>query len=397
MGFPGPSTANSAARDLPVQRRFIRPWTVCGLALFALPLGFAGQRLGGSELRSYSLLAHFLNPQASGPILRWETRAVSTKDLSLSIPSGSVRARLYSPVGVKHPPGMVVLHGIHRLGIDEPRLMNFARAAAGSGFAVLTPEIAALADYRVDASAMAVIGESPAWLQERLASGPVTVVGISFAGGLALLAGCDSRYAPHMRALALMGPYDDLGRVSRFLTTSQAELPDGRWIPYAAHPYGAQVFVYDHLAQFFPAADLTVAHDALRFWLWEQPENALPLLPKLSVQARTTMQMLFDDHLDSLRPQMLQAIADDASQLAELSPQGRLANLHVPVFVLHGATDDIIPSTESLWLDRDIPAQDLRALLITPAFSHVDPEKGSRWYDELNLVNFMAGVLRASS
>ena len=109
------------------------------------------------------------------------------------------------------------------------------------------------------------------------------------------------------------------------------------------------------------------------------------------------MQMLFDDHLDSLRPQMLQAIAADASELAEVSPQGCLSNLRVPVFILHGATDDIIPSTESLWLEREIPAQDLRAILITPAFSHVDPEKGSRWYDELKLVNFMAGVLRASS
>ena len=29
-----------------------------------------------------------------------------------------------------------------------------------------------------------------------------------------------------------MGAYDDLGRVSRFLATSQAELPDGRWEPY---------------------------------------------------------------------------------------------------------------------------------------------------------------------
>ena len=396
MDVAHPSTAHSASRGRPAWHRFTRPWMISVLAFWMLAIGLAGQRLG-FELRSYSLLAHFLNPQATGPLLRWETRTVSTEDISLPITGASVRARLYLPVGVRHPPGMVVLHGIHHLGIDEPRLMNFARAAAGSGFAVLTPEIAALADYRVDASAMAVVGESPAWLQQRLGGGPVTAVGISFAGGLALLAGNDPRYAPHMRALALMGPYDDLGRVSRFLATSQAELPDGRSIPYAAHPYGAQIFVYDHLAQFFPAADLPLAHDALRFWLWEQPQNARALVPKLSVQARTTMEMLFDDHLDSLRPQMPQAIAADSAQLAEVSPQGRLGSLRLPVFILHGATDDIIPSTESLWLDREVPVQDLRALLITPAFSHVDPEKGSQWYDELKLVNFMADVLRASS
>ena len=46
---------------------------------------------------------------------------------------------------------------------------------------------------------------------------PVTVVGVSFAGSLSLLAACDPRYTPHIRALVLMGPYDNLGRVARFL------------------------------------------------------------------------------------------------------------------------------------------------------------------------------------
>jgi len=38
--------------------------------------------------------------------------------------------------------------------------MSFSRAAAGGGFAVLTPEIGALADYHVDAASIATIGES---------------------------------------------------------------------------------------------------------------------------------------------------------------------------------------------------------------------------------------------
>src|SRR4029077_12362707 len=125
--------------------------------------------------------------------------------------------------------------------------------------AVLTPEISALADYHVDAASIATIGESPGWLQQRLGTGPVTVVAVSFAGGLALLAACDPRYAPHIRALVLMGAYDNLGRVSRFLATSEAEFPDGRVAPYTAHDYGAAVFVYSNLEKFFPASDLSVA------------------------------------------------------------------------------------------------------------------------------------------
>jgi hypothetical protein len=63
---------------------------------------------------------------------------------------------------------------------------------------------------------------------------------------------------------------------------------------------------------------------------------------------------------------------------------------------LHGATDDIIPSTESLWLEKEIPKRYLRAALITPAFSHVDPDKHAVWVDRLRLVDFLAGVLRTA-
>jgi len=362
---------------------------------FFVLLGFVAYQIR-YDLRSYSLLVHFLDPHASGPLLRWETYAVTTQEITLPTQNGPVRARLYLPSGVTHPPGMVVAHGIHHLGIDEPRLMSFARAAAGGGFAVLTPQIDAMADYHVEAASIATIGESPVWLQQHLGTGPVTVVGVSFAGGLALLAGCDPRYAPHIRALVLMGAYDNLGRVSRFLATSEAEFPDGRVAPYTAHDYGAAVFVYSNLEKFFPASDLIVAHEALRDWLWERPEAAQRLLPRLSPAGRATMEMLLARKINQLRPQILEVIHADEPQLAEMSPQGKLGSLQVPVFILHGAADDIIPSTESLWLQREVPPKYLREVLITPAFSHVDPEKSTTWVDQLRLVGFLADVLHAA-
>jgi len=345
------------------------------------------------ELRSYVFLIQFLDPHASGLLVRIESHDLDVREVTLSTTQGAVRARLYVPRGVAHPPGMVLVHGIHHLGIDEPRLMNFARAASRDGFSVLTPEIAALADYHVDGASIGTIGESTAWLQQRLGTGPVTIVGVSFAGGLSLLAACDPRYAPHIRALVLMGAYDNLGRVARFLATSQAEFPDGRMEPYAAHDYGAAVLVYSHLDQFFPASDLAVAHDALRDWLWERPSDAQALFPRLSPPSRATMEILLARQIDRLRPKLLDAIQADGSQLAAISPEGKLAALHAPVFLLHGATDDIIPSTETLWLEKEIPKPYLRAALITPAFSHVDPDKHAVWADKFRLVEFLAGVL----
>jgi len=349
------------------------------------------------ELRSIAFLMQFLDPGAKGLLVRIERHEFDTQEITFSTPQGTARARLYLPRGAAHSPGMVLVHGIHHLGIDEPRLVSFARAAASSGFTVLTPEVVALADYHVDGASISTIGESAAWLEQRGNTGSVTVVGVSFAGGLSLLAACDPLYAPHIRSLVLVGAYDNLARVARFLATSQAEFPDGRMEPYKAHDYGAAVFVYSHLDQFFPASDLALAHDALRDWLWEEPAKAQALLSRLSPPSRATMEILLARKIDQLRPQLLNAIQEDDAQLSAVSPEGKLTALHAPVFILHGSTDDIIPSTESLWLEKDIPRAYLRDALITPAFSHVNPDKNAAWTDQIRLVEFLARVLRAAN
>src|SRR5260370_33600114 len=111
------------------------------LLFVVLGLGFYRLRY---DLRSYSLLEHFLDPQASGPLLRWESYAVTTQEITFPAATGPVRARLYVPTGVAHPPGMIVAHGIRHLGVDDPRVVSVTRAASCHGFGVLAPTVTAL-------------------------------------------------------------------------------------------------------------------------------------------------------------------------------------------------------------------------------------------------------------
>jgi pimeloyl-ACP methyl ester carboxylesterase len=383
----------SCVRQRPLRR--VQLGLIVGLLV--APLLLLGINRLRYELRSYALLTHFVDPQATGPLLRFETNAVSTEEVVIETNNGSVPGRLYLPTGIARPHGIVVLPGIHHLGIYDPRFINFSRALAGSGFAVLTPVLASLADYRVDAASIPTIGSSPAWLERRLGTGPVTVIALSFSGGLVLLAACDPQYAQHMRALVLFGGYENLERVARFLVTGQEEFPDGRILPAPAHDYGASVFVYAHLSQFFDPEDIPAAHEALKYWLWEEPQNAERWLAKLSPQGRKLLDALISRRIDLVRPQLLAAFHTDQAELASLSPHGQIANLRVPVFILHGASDTIIPPAESLWLEKEVPRRDLRAILITPAFTHVDPQHKASWIDQVRLVDFIAAVLQEAS
>ncbi len=49
-----------------------------------------------------------------------------------------------------------------------------------------------------------------------------------------------------------------------------------------------------------------------------------------------------------------------------------LAKVHVPVMLLHGSADNVVPPTETLWLEHDLPPGVLRAALISPAIGHVE-------------------------
>ena len=51
----------------------------------------------------------------------------------------------------------------------------------------------------------------------------------------------------------------------------------------------------------------------------------------------------------------MQAIDRHAADMDAISAGNKLASLHVPVLLLHGAADDVIPDTELLWLEKDVP------------------------------------------
>ena len=105
------------------------------------------------------------------------------------------------------------------------------------------------------------------------------------------------------------------------------------------------------------------------------------------------MELLYNHHIEPLAEEMKQVIAQYHSDMAAVSPHGHLQSLHVPVLLLHGSADNVIPPTELLWLQRDVPSADLVAALITPVLSHVSMEGKPTLADNLRLVHFMAKML----
>ena len=356
-------------------------FVVVHLVLFATVPWIDGHRRSADVLRRFANLpAHLLSTV---------DRGVDEIEQDLA---DSRRARFYLPRGIPEPPGLVLVHGIHRLALDEPRLVRFARALAANGVAVLTPEVRELADYRVDTRSIETIGAAAQALRAKL-SRRVGVMGMSFAGGLSLLAARDPRFSADIGVVVAVGAHEDAARVARFFATSRIARPDGEEVPLGAHGYGVLVFAYSHADRFFPAEDVPAARQALASWLAEERDAARAIAAAATAPSRALLERLFEHRLDEVTVPFLAAVEADSAGLAAVSPRGRIAGLRIPVFLLHGAGDAVIPPTETEWLARAVPREALRDVLISRALIHVEPGGQPTWHEQWELLHFVAAVL----
>jgi pimeloyl-ACP methyl ester carboxylesterase len=356
------------------------------------------------NIKAHLQAATLLDRVGGKPVPRWlapvADSAVTTSLVDIPAADGTpIHARLYTPANHPGAPAIVVLHGVHHLGMNEPRLMSFAQAMAACGLRVLTPELPGIADYHVSPASIATIGESAVWLakqnpQQRVV--PVGVMGLSFAGGLALLAAADPAYHSAVRFVVTIGSHDEMSRVAEYYRTGRDPEPNGMTESLPPHEYGALVLEYENLQDFVAPSDITPLHALLRAHLYEDGAAEKAARATLTPQQQDESNQL----LNARSPVTLKLLAIDEQRhlddMARISPHGHLATLTTPVYLLHGAGDNIIPAAETMWLAQELRPESLQAELISPVLSHVnldgaDPSLLDRW----RLVHFFALILHA--
>jgi len=324
---------------------------------------------------------------------------IQTHDIVFSVPGDTgqrqqVRARLYVPDNKPNAPALVVLHGVHHLGIDEPRLEAFAAAMANCGIRVLTPELPDIKDYHVGAGSIRTIGESAHWFAQQTGA-PVGVIGLSFSGGLALIAAANPVYKPDFKFVFAVGAQDSMARVAEYYRTRRDSRPNGSVEVLTPHTYGPLVLEYEYVEDFVPAADVAAIRGVLRANLYEEPQAEKATLAALTPEQRVEATSLMNVSLASTQALIANSNRRRADDLAALSPHDILATLTTPVYLLHGEADNIIPSAETLWMASELPHSTLKAALVSPVISHIDFESSQPTVvDQWRLIHFFALVMQ---
>ncbi len=376
--------------------------------MLLLGLGLAAATLGTAALRARARAAALIVQAVgldglAGRFASWVNHRPYTETrTNVATRYGPVAARVYRPAGTPRRP-VVVFPGVNPAGLDDPRLVRFAAALARAGFTAVTVALPDLVRYRVTARDADRIEDAVRALRGRpdlVGGGAPGLVGISFAGGLAVVAAGRPSIADRLAFVASLGGYGDLRRVLRFLCTG--EQPDGTHA--RPHDYGLAVVLLNVLDRMVPPEQVGPLREAvLTFmeasWLDVVDRDAAApvfararaLESRLAEPAAELMRWVNTRDVAAAGPRLLPHALVVGRDPA-LSPE-RSAPPRAPVFLLHGAADTVIPAQESEYLARWLRPRVPVRLLVTPLVTHADAAPTWRAADVWRLVSFWAALL----
>lgn len=374
------------------------------LAASLVALLAAALVLGPDWLRGLSFVvrAAGLSGETAEAVAGFRTVSFGVSELQVPTRHGPVRARLYLP-GERRGRLVVLTSGVHADGIDEPRLVKLAGDLAVGGQPVLTPEPPDLLRYEITPRLPDIIEDVATWAAAKpdlAAGGKVDLFGISFSGGLSVVASGRSALKGRVAATLSFGGHGDLPRVLAFLCTGQ--LPDGSRL--APHDYGVVVILLNVADRLVPPEQVEPLRAAIRTFLRashltltdarraeETFARALQLQAELPEPAATLMGHVNARDVAALGPKLLplvQAFAADPS----LSPARSPAPAS-PVYLLHGAGDTVIPAMESALLADALRPHTQVHHLATPLITHAEMDQRTGAADVWRLVDFWADLL----
>jgi pimeloyl-ACP methyl ester carboxylesterase len=290
---------------------------------------------------------------------------------------GALRLCVYAPAAQVPEGTLLVAHGLHPAGPDDPRLDRFLRILAHAGFLVVAP---ALPDYlRLRCDTRVALDFAQAFdalraLPECPASLP-GVLSISFGSYPALRLLADSVRGQQLSGGVVFGGYGDPVRTLRYtLGERGADMPppDPLSMPAVA------INLVDELELAAPVTEPVVAawlELARRTWgkpELKQPVAHAPIAHTLARNLTADQRTLFlrgcglttDAHGYWL------AVLARSRRLPGIDARPELHALRRPLYLMHGRDDDVIPSSELDTLAAACPPSFLGARFLTGLYSH---------------------------
>jgi fermentation-respiration switch protein FrsA (DUF1100 family) len=322
---------------------------------------------------------------------------------------GDVAARLYVPEGTA-PRTVLLVPGIHSMGIEEPRLTALAEDLAGAGVKVMAMALPDLQAYRITPRSTDVIEDAVTWISERpdlAPDGRIGIVGISFAGGLSISAASRPAIRDKVAFVLSFGGHGDLSRVMRYLTTGKAPQVPGLET-HPPHDYGVAVILYELADHVVPADQVGTLREGIETFLLASQltlvsmdqanatfAKAREMATRLPEPSRTFLNYVNDRAVNKLGPALVPYLSQIDTDNPALSPQYVEHPASAELFLLHGSDDTVIPAAESAIFSEDLRRKGANVhLLLSGLITHAEVNRGATYIDVWKLIRLWAQVFK---
>jgi pimeloyl-ACP methyl ester carboxylesterase len=282
----------------------------------------------------------------------------------------SYEAMLYRPLSTAASSAIILVPGISKLGCYHPRLVALSRSLAEKGILVITPDIKKFREFEISAEPVEQIlfwHDQVKKLEGSEAVKKTGLAGISYSGTLALIAAARPEIRNQVGFVVAIGPYYDLVRCTRNWFAADTQATDLRYYP--TRFYAKWIIMLAALDMIDEAKDRIFLHDVIDKLLLQ--EKVPPAGPGLTSDGLRWYQ-LATMKANQSDPELSQKIEEVLTSriYRQLDPKEALSQLKCPVFLIHGAYDNLIPPGES----REIHGRIAHShLLISPFLTHTHP------------------------
>ena len=339
---------------------------------------------------------------------------------------GLIEARIYRPADGETRRAVTLVPGVHMDGIREARLVGMAEDLAASGFTVLTVASPDLQRFRITPESTDIIEDAAKWLAAGAdgtvapaADGKVGMLGISFSGGLSVVAAGRPALRDQVSFVMSFGGHGDLLRVMRYLASGSAPAmpPLGEATAEVAgaehvtikppHDYGVSVVLLGVADQLVPADQVERLRQGILTFLtassldmFDKPraeiefQRARDVARDLPEPSQSLLNHVNNRAVDKLGPILTPVVESlaDRGEHASLSPE-RAAAPAAPVYLLHGAEDNVIPSVETVLLTNYLRDKtDVHAVL-SGLITHAEVDRSAAAIEVWRLVGFWRSLM----
>ncbi len=297
---------------------------------------------------------------------------VKSEKISRNIGGREYRALVYRSTKTVPTKALIIAPGISELGCYHPKLISLSSFLADQGLLVITPDIEEFRNLQISAEP---INQFLRWFPEAetIYGAPeprkVGFAGVSYSGALALIAAADPGIRDRVAFVVSIGAYHDLKRCTeRWFSADPNDMENDSSKLRARAGYYARWVTMVAALDMLPDQDRIFMKNMLTNLLLEkdipQPPQALT-----SEGGRWYQLAVARKSLDAELSRAIQKRLE-ARLYRQLDPEPALRELHCPVFLIHGAYDDLIPATESVQLHQRLSNSHL---LISPFLTHTAP------------------------